>query len=341
MDDESTLARPDLVGPLLVRVTGDERWRHPRAEMVVGGRSNLTYLLTGPAGELVLRRPPSGGVLATAHDMARETRVQRALAGSVVPVPRIVLHDEGDLIGVPFYVMTKLPGLVVRDTLPPGFTPRRCRELGEALTDTLADLHGVDPAAVGLENFGRAEGFAERQVRRWSRQIAATPAKPVPGLDVLADRLLARLPAPQPGTIVHGDYRLDNCLVHDADGPGTVRLSGVLDWEMSTLGDPLTDLGMLLFYWEALARLGSPLARTVTTSPGFPGAEEVARRWSARTGIGIGDLEWYLAFAHFKFAAIALGVQARVEAGAMGGQTVDDLGDLVAGLAGAGLTIVR
>src|SRR5580692_13118077 len=161
VSDTSLLTRPDLLGPALSRVTRDDRWQQVAAELITGGKSNLTYLLRSPAGELILRRPPSGAILATAHDMRREVRVQRALAGTAVPVPAIVAHDDGDLLGVPCYVMTRVPGLVIRDRLPAAFaaSPAERRALGYALTDCLAELHAVDPAAVGLADFGRPDGL--------------------------------------------------------------------------------------------------------------------------------------------------------------------------------------
>lgn len=336
MATHAELARAEVVGRRLADLTGEVGWLESRAELITGGRSNLTYHLISPAGELILRRPPSGGILATAHDMSRETRVQKALADTGVPVPRIVLEDEGELIGAPFYVMTKVDGLVIRDAVPPGFAREDRRRLGEGLVDMLATLHRVDPTQVGLGDFGRPEGFAERQVRRWRRQIDATPVTPPPGLQVLAGRLERKLPREQPGRVLHGDFRLDNCLM-DEMRPG--RVNAVLDWEMSTLGDPLTDLGVLLFYWDSVARLGPELVTSVTTQPGFPASVEVAERWSEGTGTPIDQLDWYRAFAHFKFAGIVLGIQARVNAGAMAGQDFGDLSGAVRSVVAAGLDI--
>ena len=167
-----------------------------------------------------------------------------------MPVPAIVAYDDGDLLGVPCYVMTRVPGLVIRDRLPAAFATGHAgrRALGYALADCLAELHAVDPAAVGLAGFGRPDGFVERQVRRWRAQWEASGDEPVPAVDELAARLAARIPASRAATIVHGDYRLDNCII-DGDNPG--RVTAVLDWELSALGDPLTDLGLFLFYWES------------------------------------------------------------------------------------------
>ena len=334
--DGESLVRLDVVGPLLCRATGDDRWQQLEAELIVGGKSNLTYRLISPAGELVLRRPPSGSILPTAHDMMREVRVQRALAGTTVPVPPIIVSDDGGLLGVPFYVMAKVPGLVIRGHLPDGFAAAGAEReaLAYALADCLAALHGVDRDAVALTDFGRPEGFVERQVRRWREQWAASTDVPTPAVEALAARLAASIPRSPASTIVHGDYRLDNCIVDD-HSPG--RVAAVLDWELSTLGDPLTDLGMLLFYWDAVAALAPTVVPTVTSLPGFPRGPDIARRWADRTGLSLDDLDWYRALAHFKFAVIVQGIKARVNAGVMGGQDFGDLTSAVTAIAEAGL----
>jgi aminoglycoside phosphotransferase (APT) family kinase protein len=338
--DARALTRPDVLGPYLSEVTGDTRWRSVEVALITGGKSNLTYVLYSPAGELIMRRPPSGMVLATAHDMKREVRVQRALAGSAVPVPEIVLYDDGDLLGAPFYVMARVPGLVIRDALPTGFaaTAAERAALGFALADCLAELHVIDPAAVGLADFGRPQGFVERQVRRWGTQWEATADVPVPALDALARYLAATIPASPAGAIAHGDYRLDNCIV---DGHHPSRLAAVLDWELSTLGDPLADLALFLFYWEAGARVAPSLVASAPALPGFPSGADLAERWAASTGLPLENLDWYLAFAHFKFAVITQGIKVRVEAGAMGGQDFGDLSGIVSDTAEAGLALTR
>jgi aminoglycoside phosphotransferase (APT) family kinase protein len=337
-DDIADLTHLDALGPMLADVTADDRWLGLEARLITGGKSNLTFELSSAAGELILRRPPSGTLLATAHDMGREARVQRALSGTDVPVPEVVLFDDGTAFGVPFYVMNKVTGHVIRDQLPPGLTPgvEQCELMGHALVDVLADLHAVDPAEVGLGDFGRPEGFLERQIRRWRRQWETSADVAVPVVEALAERLAATVPTSPAATIVHGDYRLDNCIVA-ADDPS--RIAAVLDWEMSTVGDPLTDLGMLLFYWAEPGEEHRSLTPAVTATPGFPSRAEVARRWSERTGIGLDDLGFYEAFAHFKFAVIAQGVSARVKAGSMGGQDFGDLSAEIAGIANAGLEL--
>jgi aminoglycoside phosphotransferase (APT) family kinase protein len=334
--DTRSLTRPDALGPLLSQAMEDDRWRHVEAELITGGKSNLTYLLRSPAGELVLRRPPSGVILATAHDMKREVTIQRALAGSAVPVPAIVAYDDGGLLGVPCYVMEKVPGLVIRDELPAGFAtaPAERVALAHALADCVAELHAVDPAAVGLADFGRPSGFVERQVRRWRAQWESSCDVPTPAVDALASRLIASIPVSPAATIAHGDYRLDNCII-DARDPH--RIAAVLDWELSSLGDPLTDLGMFLFYWDSGAHVAPALVTSITGLPGFPSGDELAGRWADRTGLPLDNLDWYRAFAHFKFAVITQGIKARVNAGVMGGQDFGDLTSAVADTAEAGL----
>ena len=264
------------------------------ADPIGGGRSNLTYRVDSPAGRVVLRRPPVGQVAATAHDMGRERRVISALAGTDVPVPRVLAHaDGGPPVDAPCYVMEYLEGVVPLAELPAGWAgtePER-RRAGAALVDVLVRLHAVDPEAVGLADFGRPEGFLARQVRRWNTQWArrsSTPMREVPTrptaaeLTRLADALAAQVPATQRHTIVHGDYRIDNCL-YDAADPG--RILAVLDWELSTLGDPLADLGLLLVYWhQADDRPSGGRPSTCPARPrlpGFPGRAEIARAYAA------------------------------------------------------------
>lgn len=326
----------DRVGPALVRATGDEAWSEARIALIAGGKSNLTFRVHSAAGELVLRRPPTGNLLPSAHDMGREARVQRALAGTDVPVARVLLSDDGELIGAPFYVMESVPGHVIRGELPTGYAAsgEERRALGLAFADTLAALHAVDPEAVGLGDYGRPAGFMERQVRRWTGQWEKSATHEVPEVDELGRRLAARVPEQQRSTIVHGDYRLDN-VVHDLDDPG--RINAVLDWELSTLGDPLTDVGLLMLFWRSPGEAPLSLTPGVTHLPGFPTRDEMLERYASASGADLSDMAFYQAFAHFKFAIIAQGVAMRSAAGAMGGQDFGDLGDEVRNLAAAGL----
>ena len=317
-------ADPAVVGPYLAEVLGDQKWRSVTVDLIAAGMSNLTYVVTPEGGSaddaVILRRPPTGAVLATAHDMAREHRVISALGPTDVPVPRTLhLCENPAVLGAPFYVMERVVGIHVVRELPPGYAdaPEQRRAIGERLVDVLADLHSVDYAAVGLADFGRPEGFAARQVRRWTTQWNATRDRDRPGLDALAARLAETVPESRRSSIVHGDYRLDNCLL-DPQTPGRIR--AVLDWEMSTLGDPLTDLGMMFVYWPEAGEERASTLSPVTTLPGFPTRREVAERYARRTGADLSDLPWYVAFAFFKFAAIIAGIVARSAAGAMAGK---------------------
>jgi aminoglycoside phosphotransferase (APT) family kinase protein len=334
------LIRPDLVGPALARALADPGWERFEAELVAGGKSNLTFILTSEAGTAVLRRPPSGPLLPRAHDMAREARIQRALAGTSVPVPAILFQEStGDLIGVPFYVMEKVDGYVVRNALPDGYaqSAQDRREIADVLIDTLADLHAVAPAEVGLADLGRPDGYAERQVRRWSDQWERSKFRDVPALDELARRLRADPPAGRGGAIVHGDFRLDNCIMAPQLPPS---VAAVLDWELATLGDPLADLGLSLFYWREQGEPVPVLTPAPSMLPGFPPRSYLADRYAARTGTDLGDLTAYIALAHFKSAVIAQGIAARVRAGSMAGQDFGDLSAEIDRIATEGLELL-
>jgi aminoglycoside phosphotransferase (APT) family kinase protein len=301
-------------------------------ELIAGGRSNLTYriVLSGPPGEVVLRRPPLGHVLPTAHDMAREHRVLTGLSRITgqgrVPVPRpIALCTDEAVLGVPFYVMEYVEGDVLR-TADDGraVTPEMARTLSEQLADNLAAIHRTDLAAAGLTDFGRPNGYMERQLARWMRQWDASraalraggAARDLPGYDVLVERLTERLPeatAGGPSGLVHGDFRLDNALVRLAPRP---EIAAIVDWEMSTLGDPLADLGLTLTYWVEAGdqeRLAIPVGSTITTAPGFFTAREFAARYAATGGYDLGHLDFYVAFGCFKLAVVAEGINARYQ----------------------------
>jgi aminoglycoside phosphotransferase (APT) family kinase protein len=324
------------LGPALAAALHDDAWRDVEAELIVGGKSNLTYRLRSAAGEVILRRPPDGEVRESAHDMGREVRVQKALTGSPVPVPRVLLDDAGgELLGVPSYVMSAVPGVVVRDVLPPGF-PADLRELSRGLVDTLAAIHAVDVAAAGLTDFGRPEGYLDRQIRRWSRQWEAVGQDGVLAVNELAAALADAAPEKAATSLVHGDFRLDNCVLD----PATGGVNAVLDWEMSTLGDPLADLGLLLFYWREPGELPWRLAPAITRTLGFPRRAEIAARYAAATGADLSHLPVYLAFAHLKFAVITEDVNTRVRSGAMAGQDFGDLTGESARIAEAGLDVL-
>jgi aminoglycoside phosphotransferase (APT) family kinase protein len=308
-----------------------------RARLVEGGRSNLTYRVTDGASTWVVRRPPLGHVLATAHDMTREHRVITALAGTPVPVPgTVLLCEDPDVIGAPFYVMEFVSGTPYRDERQlRAIGPERTRAAVLTLTDTLVDLHAVDPAAVGLADFGRPEGFLDRQLRRWGKQLDASRSRDLPGVDELHAGLGAALPVSPAPAVVHGDYRLDNVLIDDAG-----RLTAVLDWEMSTLGDPLTDLGLLVMYGELRADEAMPTP-TTGGAPGHPTTGELVERYARRSGRDVCAIDWYTAFAYFKIAVILEGIHYRWTLGQTLGAGFDRIGGLVPGCIERGLTTLR
>ena len=336
----NTGADPDVVGPLLANVLHDPRWLTCDVALISGGKSNLTYRVGSDAGEVILRRPPLGHILPTAHDMVREYRVLCALEETAVPVPRTLhLGDAESGLGAPFYVMERVVGHICRNQLPPGYadTPAERRAVAEGLVDALASLHTVDPEAVGLAEFGRPAGFMERQLRRWSKQWEASRVEDLPALDALRDGLVRRLPEQRANSIVHGDYRLDNTVLH-ATRPG--RIVAVLDWEMSTLGDPFTDLGTLLAFWSEEADVdvlrAARIVAPVTAASGFPSREDVIERYADQTGFDVSDADWYQSFAFFKLAVVCQGIAARAAGGAMVGSGFDEAQRLVVPLVDAG-----
>ncbi len=336
------LLRPSVVGSRIAEATGDPAWRDFSAELISGGKSNLTFTLTNAEGSrLVLRRPPTGELLPSAHDMGREARIQIGLAGSGVPVPDVVLTESaGTDIGVPYYVMEEVEGHVIRDELPPGFAreDHDKEAMADALVDVLAALHAVDPDAVGLGDLGRRGGYLERQLRRWLGQSQrASESVRSDRLPTLAARLEEALPPSPPSRIVHGDFRMDNC-VYDVADAGRIR--AVLDWELSTLGDPIADLAQTALYWGDPEGPTMPLVPTLTAGPGWPGPDRLVDRYCAATGTDPDVLPWYMAFAAFKFAAIAQGVATRAEAGDMAGQEFGDIGDGIRALVDHGHVVL-
>ncbi|ULR55901.1 phosphotransferase family protein [Streptomyces deccanensis] len=317
--------RPGLVGgPLTGR-------------LIEGGRSNLTYEVTDGTAKWVVRRPPLGHVLATAHDMKREHRVISALHPTDVPVPRpVLLCEDEEVLGAPFYVMDFVEGTPYRtaEQLAP-LGPERTRAAVLGLVDTLVELHAVDPAEVGLADFGRPEGFLDRQLRRWGKQLDASRNRELTGIDELHATLGRRLPHSPTATVVHGDYRLDNVLLGEDDA-----IKAILDWEMSTLGDPLTDLGLLVMYSVPLATPDSPVSTTATAA-GHPDPAEIIERYAARSGRDVSSVSWYTAFAWFKLAVILEGIHYRYTLGQTVGRGFDRIGDLVPVFIEHGLTTLR
>jgi aminoglycoside phosphotransferase (APT) family kinase protein len=304
--------------------------------LVAGGKSNLTYIVGDSDKEWVVRRPPLGHVLATAHDMTREHRVMTALRDTTVPVPRtFALCEDESVIGAKFYVMERVHGTPYRTAaeLAP-LRPERTRAISRRSVETLATLHSVDPVAVGLADFGRPEGFLERQVRRWKKQLDASHSRSLEGADELHALLAAGIPTEQAPAIVHGDYRLDNLLVDEQD-----RIAAVLDWEMATLGDPLTDVALMLVY----GRLGSLDASVsdVSSAPGFLTEAETVELYGARSGRDLSAMGFYLGLASFKLAVILEGIHFRYTQGQTVGEGFDAVGAAVEPLIAAGITSLK
>jgi aminoglycoside phosphotransferase (APT) family kinase protein len=289
-----------------------------RFEPIAGGRSNLTYRVRDAGGaSWVLRRPPLHGVLPSAHDMAREHRVISALAGTPVPVPATFgLCQDPSVTGAPFYVMAHVDGVVPRDepTVAAHLDEPARAAAADSLVDALVALHRVDPGRVGLARLGRHEGYLERQLARWKRQLEQSRTRDLPVLDEVHRRLAATVPAQVgPARIVHGDFRLDNVILSP-----TGRVLAVLDWELCTLGDPLADLGLLLVYWAEPGDHTLPLGTAPTVMPGFPSRSALAEAYATRSGRDLSHLDYYLSFAYWKLAVILEGVLARHATGAYG-----------------------
>ena len=292
---------PGLVGP--VELT-----------LVAGGRSNLTYRVTDAAGQVyALRRPPTGGVLSTAHDMGREWLFLSAMARTDVPVSQPLAYcADPEVTGAEFYVMAFVDGLVLSDPDAGLALASAARAAaGRNLIDVLVRLHALDPVEVGLGEIVRSTGFVERQLRRWHRQVHQSGAGDLALLDEVHDLLATRVPAQTSG-IVHGDYRPGNI----AFGPdGSVR--AVFDWELATSGDPLADLGYLVSNWQEPGDPSTPEAPGPTTVPGFPGRAEIVERYARLSGRDVSDVPYWVAFSRWRSACINVGVRARYLAGHM------------------------
>ena len=296
------------------------------AQLLAGGRSNLTYLLTDGGQRWVLRRPPLGHVLETAHDMRREHRLLTALAPTDVPVPRPLLLVGPEVIGAPFYLMEYADGQVLRERAQlERWDAAAATALADELVDVLVRLHRLDPEQVGLGDLGRPQGYLERQLRRWARQLEASHSRELPELTRLAERLGERLPVSQATGIVHGDYRLDNVVVEADRG----RVVAVLDWEMATLGDPLADVASTVVWWDGMRGLDSPVAAVPADVPGFPGGDHLLAAYDRHSSLDLTPLPWYLGFAFFKIAAIFEGIHFRAQQGLTVGDGFERLGDMV------------
>lgn len=333
--DDQDLARLENV----LEETGADLVGSLSAELIAGGRSNLTYRLTDGAASWVLRTPPRVGRTPSAHDVLREFKVTSALFSSGVAVPRPIASSEKyDVLGLPFAISDFVHGRTVQsqadlDRIPDGVLDR----VNTRLVESLAALHAVDHRAAGLEDFGRPDGYFERQLRRWSGQWEIVGDR---RLDVLANDVMARLqgetPAQCHASVVHGDYRIDNTLL-DLDGPEP-RVAAIVDWELSTIGDPVADVAtMAAYHHEAFDLVvGAASAWTSARVPDADGLAALYERFGGRLGPS-----WaaHLRLAHFKIAVIAAGIDHRARAGGLTGPGFDTSGDAVEPFLSAALTI--
>ena len=277
-----------------------------------GGQSNPTYELTTPTAAYVLRRKPPGVLLPSAHAVDREFQVISALAAQGFPVARsYALCTDDNVIGSMFYVMDKVEGRIFWDLKLPGLTPPERRAIYEAQTDTLAALHAFDPEAIGLADYGKAGNYFARQVGRWTKQYRASEIEPIASMDRLIAFLPESLPPEGPSRIVHGDFRLDNMIL----APDRAEVRAVLDWELSTLGDPMADFSYLLIGWAIPATLRNGLAGADLEALGIPSVEETVERYAARTGLKPANLDWLYAYNLFRLSAICQGIAGRVRDG--------------------------
>jgi aminoglycoside phosphotransferase (APT) family kinase protein len=312
-----------------------------RAELVSGGRSNLTFLVFDDASKWVLRRPPLHGLTPSAHDMAREYKVVAALADTPVPVPRAVtMRNDDSVLGAPFQMVEHVAGRVVRhdDELEKLGDKAVISDCVDALIKVLADLHAVDPDAVGLGDFGKPTGYLERQVRRWGGQWELVRRENDPSdADVkrLYSSLAQAIPPQSRRSIVHGDYRIDNTILDSKDA---TRVVAVLDWEMSTLGDPLSDAALMCVYRHPMFNVIH--AASAWASPLMPEVDELANRYSKAAEQSLDNWDFYMALGYFKVAIIAAGIAFRARMGGGVAANTDMVDQAVGPLIAEGLKLL-
>lgn len=280
------------------------------AHPLQGGQSNPTFRLTAASGDYVLRRKPLGALLASAHQVDREFRVLKALASTDVPVPHVyALCQDDDVLGSAFYVMEFVPGRVFFDPRLPGVPATDRTAIFDSMGETIAKLHSVDPMAIGLADYGRPAQYMQRQVARWSKQYRLSETEAIPAMDRLIEWLPERLPESDEIRIVHGDIRLDNMLIH----PTEPRVVAVLDWELSTLGDPLADFANNALAWRVEPDLFRGMAGSDLAALGIPSEEDYVAAYSRRVGRAASASDWdvYVVFNLFRMAAILQGIAKR------------------------------
>ena len=313
-----------------------------RAELISGGRSNLTFLVADDASKWVLRRPPLHGLTPSAHDMAREYRVVAALQDTPVPVARAVtMRNDDSVLGAPFQMVEYVPGRVVRqaDQLESLGNTDVISDCVDALIKVLADLHSVDPEAVGLGDFGKPSGYLERQVRRWGSQWELVRRENDPcDSDVkrLHSALAEAIPPQSRNAVVHGDYRIDNTIL---DAEDATKVVAVLDWEMSTLGDPLSDAALMCVYRHPMFNLIH--ASSAWASPLMPEADDLAQRYALAADQSLDNWDFYMALGYFKVAIIAAGIAFRARMGGGVAADTDEVDKAVTPLIAAGLTALK
>jgi aminoglycoside phosphotransferase (APT) family kinase protein len=292
---------------------------------IAGGQSNPTFRLRFADRDLVLRKQPAGELLPSAHAVDREFRIQQALAGSGVPVPRMEhFCDDRAVIGTLFYIMEALDGRVFKDPALPGLEPCERAAIYDSMNEVLARLHVVDWRAIGLEGFGRPGSYFARQINRWTRQWQASKTREIPEIEQLIAWLPEHVPARDETTIVHGDYRLGNLMLHPRE-PCVIAL---LDWELSTLGHPLADLAYNCVVYRAAADDYGGLLGLDLEALGIPSEQDYVARYCARTGRADGITPFHLAFSMFRFAVIFEGIAARARAGIAAAADAEEVGKL-------------
>lgn len=286
-------------------------------EQFPSGHSNLTYLVRLGDREFVLRRPPFGSKVKSAHDMGREYRVLSKLHPAYSPAPKVALYcDDESVLGAPFYLMDPIRGIIIRRNLPRDFpfSEDTARRLSESFIDNLARLHALDYARIGLGDLGKPEGYLERQVRGWIERYSGSQTHDLPEVARISSWLKERMPKSGAATLIHNDYKYDNVVLDPAD---ITKIIGVLDWEMATIGDPLTDLGTTLAYWVD-ARDPEELQRLrwcPSNNPGSLTRAQLLERYAWTTGRDVSSMVFYLAFARFKIAVIVQQIYYRYHQG--------------------------
>lgn len=301
-----------------------------RLERIGGGQSNPTFFVSFDNRALVLRKQPASAILPSAHAVDREYRIMQALAGTALPVPKMVLFHEGrEVVGTPFYLMERLPGRVFSDCALPGMAPSERRAIYLSMAETMATLHKVDWAAAGLSDYGRAGGYFSRQIARWTRQWNSARTREDADIERLAVWLREHLPDESETTISHGDFRLGNLMFH----PSEPRVVGVLDWELSTLGHPLADVAFNCMTWRTLPEEYGGVRGLDLAALGIPQEAEYLQHYYRCSGRSDGITAFHFAFALFRMAVIFEGIAARAASGNAAGANAAEVGGLSAAFA--------